>query len=477
MDRSQRENLFENERCQKCHELLEQMVLEQGDGSGGMDHAANDHLAECSDCRAFASALEAMSEIPYVSDDLVRRATDDFFSNKNRLWLRPGRVIPIAATFAAAAAVLIMVSIWTAPETATTLPIRIVAGSPRVEGSQAPQGTLLAEGQHLFADSEQTLVVADETLSIGIDSKSGLVLDSLRSNNVELGLEKGRIAVHLEPERRIKLAVSTRVARVVVTGTLFSVEATSNDISVRVVRGSVRVESPLWPNDPVEVRAGSSLRVKTRIQSPLEPRSRKAILSLLRMSPPEPKKIARAGDVTDRVDVEEVALDTELREASTGSDDKSPNVPSARDSRQRRRISSKETREENLSLNELIRSARRCRASRNWSCSVSAYENVIRNYPRSAEAATVLLPLAQIELENLGRPARALRYYQAYRRKRPSGPLGQEALYGTCRAFSALGQTKNEAEALGEFLRLYPRSVNASNARARLNQLSQSKKR
>jgi len=120
------------------------------------------------------------------------------------------------------------------------------------------------------------------------------------------------------------------------------------------------------------------------------------------------------------------------------------------------------------SVEDILREAGSCRANRDWSCSAHAYERVIEMYPSSAEAAMVLVLLAQIELDNFHRPTKALDLYQSYRQKMPHGPLAEEALYGICKAWAALGESLEESRALSEFLALYPNSAYASNARRRL---------
>ena len=69
------------------------------------------------------------------------------------------------------------------------------------------------------------------------------------------------------------------------------------------------------------------------------------------------------------------------------------------------------------------------------------------------------------------RAGRALRHFTRYLRKRPSGTLAKEALYGKARALRALGRRQAEIKALKSFVRRYPSSIYADRARARLKRI------
>ena len=125
-----------------------------------------------------------------------------------------------------------------------------------------------------------------------------------------------------------------------------------------------------------------------------------------------------------------------------------------------------------LSPGDLIRAARACRTKKDWSCAADKYQKLTEAYPGRTEAVTVLVPLAQIELDHLGRAKRALKHFRAYLSKKPAGPLAEEARYGTCRALRALGKKRAAQKALEQFLSLHPSSIYAPNARAMLREIS-----
>jgi outer membrane protein assembly factor BamD (BamD/ComL family) len=97
---------------------------------------------------------------------------------------------------------------------------------------------------------------------------------------------------------------------------------------------------------------------------------------------------------------------------------------------------------------------------------VTAYEELQRRFPRSAEAALSHVILAR---RYLGRaPALALRHFDAYLRSEPRGALAQESLHGRARALGMLGRSTEERLAWQELLRRYPKSIYADAARERL---------
>ncbi|MCP4600976.1 MAG: hypothetical protein GY847_10705 [Proteobacteria bacterium] len=485
MDKPRDKEVLKMDDCRQCAEFLENAIMDSEETENEDRFFVRRHSAECSDCSAFNAAIETIREIPNVSDDLAHRAVDEYFGGQRRTRLRPAVIIPIATALAAAAAVLIMFN-FTPQESPSSiddpLVLEVVSGNPGFKDARVSAGAKLAEGDHISTGVESTLVQSGSTLAIGIDEKSRLALDSLSRRRVKLGLKQGRIAVHVAPRNDIELAVETHSARIVVTGTLFSVEASKKDVLVRVVRGSVQVESSLWPNDPVKVVAGSEFSVSKRQQTSLEAGSKREILSLLRIEEAK-QKASDEGSLSGEIPAENSEDDRDV-DLEPNKPDKQPKEKADSTRGSNARLSKTNTlniarpeAEHVPSLNELIRSARKCRSGRDWTCAVASYQKVTELYPNHVEASTVLLPLAQIELEHLGQPSRALRHYNLYYKRLPNGPLAQEAMYGICKALSVMGQKPREAEALREFLSRYPRSVYAPNAKMRLMKLSEKRSR
>jgi tetratricopeptide (TPR) repeat protein len=122
-------------------------------------------------------------------------------------------------------------------------------------------------------------------------------------------------------------------------------------------------------------------------------------------------------------------------------------------------------------LDELLDEARECRKLKDWACAARAYRLIRQEYPSQPDGVTVLVPLAEIELDHLGEPKNALDHFELYLEESPGGSLSEMALYGKTRALGSLGLHEREAEALRAFLELHPSSVYAPKASERLENL------
>ena len=119
-------------------------------------------------------------------------------------------------------------------------------------------------------------------------------------------------------------------------------------------------------------------------------------------------------------------------------------------------------------IEELLALARQRRLEGDWSGAAAAYEQVIVEHPDSSESTMCLVPLAQIQLERLGRPQQALVSFREYAARAPAGPLLEEAEWGEAGALGALGRTDGERQTLQRFLEHHPGSLYASQASERL---------
>ncbi len=120
---------------------------------------------------------------------------------------------------------------------------------------------------------------------------------------------------------------------------------------------------------------------------------------------------------------------------------------------------------------ELAQRARTLRNTRKWSAAAAAFKELIRRYPGSGRARTARVSLGLILLDRLGNAKGALAQFSAYLASGRVGALAPEASYGRIRALRRLGRRSAEISALRTFLKLYPRSMHARNARRRLTKL------
>jgi len=351
-------------------------------------------------------------------------------------------------------------------------------GSPLV----AADGARWVEGGTLSTTDEPLRLRRGDDLTVALDRSTRAQVSALRDDRLALDLRSGCLAVEVDPSAEIAVAVETELGRVVVQGTIFAVQTSEKEVRVEVVRGSVKVESPELAYGSAEVSANESLAIRAVQIDPLGAARRSAILALLGIETGQPAGEGEPQAVAARAEEEspaERADDTTsgkpapvspARPAETGTDKPDPVAeplePEADEAIE------PETEPAVPSPGELIRVARERRISGDWSGAAEAYQQVLTLHPGRPEAVTVLLPLAEIELEHLRRPAKALAHFSQYSAQRPSGALAEEASYGRCAALRALGQTAREIQALEEFLQKFPGSVHAKNARARLESLA-----
>ncbi|HEX4474240.1 MAG TPA: hypothetical protein VH142_04125 [Polyangiaceae bacterium] len=119
----------------------------------------------------------------------------------------------------------------------------------------------------------------------------------------------------------------------------------------------------------------------------------------------------------------------------------------------------------------LLARARQSLREQRWADAASAYSDLVSSFPASAEAHTVLVPLAGLEIDRLGQPSRGLALLDQYLSS--DGPLDVEARLAKIRAYRSLGDTVHEHATIDEFLTAHPTSLEAASLRARLATLNQ----
>lgn len=116
----------------------------------------------------------------------------------------------------------------------------------------------------------------------------------------------------------------------------------------------------------------------------------------------------------------------------------------------------------------LLARAREQRSAGQLDEAAATYERLLRRHPRSKEAASATVSLAQLYLGPLARPADALPLFE--RARAAGGPLAEEAAYGCARALRALGRSE-EREAIEGYLDAHPQGSHADTLRHRLESL------
>ncbi|MFO8071561.1 MAG: FecR domain-containing protein [Polyangia bacterium] len=456
--------------------MLEARLVEEHEPDGDELRLAERHAAECDDCAALLVAIESLADDDgELEDRYVERALDARF---RRARGRSMALLAGAAAVAAAAAIVVVSILFSSEAERGNQP-----AAPALALEAASAGTLVAAdgtpsraptaGETVESAGRPVLLHGGDFLELGLAEHTRISLETLERDRVEVFLEQGSLAVRLDPDAKAELAVDTKLGRVKVAGTVFMVQLSSSSLRVDVVEGSVRTGIPAEEGRTrlVEVAAGRSLVSPRAETSLLSPERRREIMALLEPWRAErsPRVATGKGAVDDSAERAEASGPVaEESDAESGGSEKSSARSTARAGR--KSPPSAEPREV-PGAEELIREARSARKSGNWNAAAGAYGRVLELHGGSPEAMTVLVPLAEIELEHLHRPDLALHHFGLYQRSRPRGPLAEEAAWGRCFALRALGRLGGEINALRSFLERYPKSIHASEAKTRLDKI------
>ncbi len=438
---------LESEECRRFQESIEREITDEHLLSEADHTFILRHLSECAECASYFEMIDSLKDFDDSGmaepDDVIRDVVEKRF---NRRWTRLTRM-------AVAAGVLFLLGgaavWWTFAGEDPAPQVRLELAHGRVQIGNREFGT----GQQMSFDEntvirieKDALFQVRDTLFVATESDSEVHVVRATPSAITLKLETGRMALHLVPGSNVALSVELPDGVVEVTGTVFIVEAIRNRSSVSVVRGSVAVRGFNGQRASETVTVGETYSLTNQAVSERNSDPSDQLLILLGMS-----------DSSEVAAAEPKAVAPERPEAEARPLD----IPRKRDRQPPDRPS----------LETLIQSASTCRAQRNWDCAVKNYESLIQLYPNRPDATTAMMPVAQILLDNLNRPAQALKYYRRYQRSRPEGSLGQEAMWGECVALRRLGQTEPETQCLKRFLSRYPAAPFSSQASARLTKI------
>ncbi len=457
--------------CNRFGELVGVEVVDE-DEIGAKDRRFMDlHAARCPQCAAFEGALEQLRDPTH--DPLVGEMTDrvllEHAATGKKIRLGPGLVAITAICGIAAVIVLALGGIIPLPFQSTML-----FGDD--DAMIAQDGSRVTAGQTLTTDAKPAFYTSKSAVEIGLDVRSSLEIESLRREAIELNLHRGRVAFHLVPDEKVELTVITPLASILVTGTVFMVEVTDSNVWVGVLRGSVEVQPKSIPSDSRPVAPGEEITVSGGEVQRLDLQARNGIRALLHMDLEAEPSLAAVVEEREPKNTQADDLD-----ANETGEDPSPAISKTAGAAKNGGTSTTSASEINRpvahsgSPGEYILEARECRKMGDWAGAARAYGKILSEYPASPEAIAVLLPLAEVELEHLGNPTGALVHFSEYERRRPTGPLAQEALFGKCTALRALGKENEEIRALGEFLKKYPDSIRYSRVVQRLITINNAK--
>lgn len=334
--------------------------------------------------------------------------------------------------------------------TARVTPPGLPGRAPAPQGAaRAPAPPPVAAGTAIVADDGPLVLSARGGIGVRLESLSKAVIARADAEQLELILLSGELLASVDPEvEGPAFAIRTNRGRVAVTGTVFSVSASDEDVRVEVYRGSVRIEPPL--REATSVPAGRGLGLSSgRGWKVPKGRQRESLELAVGLEP-------LGAEQTDALEIRS-AGDRWGPEGAAG-----PGISGRRPA--------KATGEAPTAA-ALLERAQSARRSQDWNGAAEAYRFLLDSFPGSAEAPSAAVSLGIIQLERLGRPGEALGSFDLYLRRWRGGALAQEALWNKGRALRALGRSAQEASVLEEFAASYPGSIRAQEVEARLEAL------
>ncbi|MCP4604661.1 MAG: PEGA domain-containing protein [Proteobacteria bacterium] len=469
--------------------------------------------------RAVDAVLDKVDEPVNTESDLLWN-----IERENRFWSKYRRLAGVSAITAAAAMVVIgLASVFVlAPngpelETESTSPnpakssarVLLASSNCGTPTDRLITGREVEEKESISVEDGQVVLGLAARAKIKLESDTRVRFDKLRSSKFDIFLEKGELFASVEPgDGQPDFIVSTPYGRAVMTGTIFSVRVSNEQVDVMVYRGSVRVEDSGVPS--YSVRASQTARMGNTETIPLTQANENAALDTtrtldllsnsastvleVRSTPPGASVLidgevlgqtpvvaaARSGyreleltlpgyaSVREKLELSRGDTITRVFELTSDSVDiPNEDVPKTQEKQKR----SKARAAPGPNASEMLVQAQSLRGGRDWSGAAKAYKQIIRTFQASPEARTARVPLGVIQLNHLNQPARALKNFNAYLSTSANGALAPEAAYGRAAALRALGRTTQETHALENFINNYPSSLRVTEAKRRLSDL------
>ncbi len=444
---------LDNKDCERFLTLVENRLVDEQSWTESDCAFYVGHKNTCVECSKYDEMLSAFSDdsllFPGDLDELGTENTASLETIRRVVDRRFARVRFRRWGFAAAAA-----SILAAGVIGVVFALLNREAPEDVEAFGLAQGSLVIDGRNIGLGERftfntlnaeipvDTLVEIPSKLYIAMEKDARVDFVEYHADVVRLRVLKGRAAIHLVPGSALQIQVEVDGNIVEVKGTVFVVEAGRAANSVQVVRGAVKVSRMGRQNAPPQtVEAGFKLTFENEIKAKTAPLRTDSLLALLGIVDNTPELPGTEGSASTEAPLEKVVSNAEMETASAAS------VPKAE---------------------SLLRIAGECRAAKNWRCAKENFQKVVDHYPGLPDAATAMLPLAEILLENLDRPKEALQYFKRYQKRRPQSGLGQEALFGECRSLEKMGSTRQEKACLERYLVKYPNSLYTQMAKTRL---------
>jgi len=403
--------------------------------------------------------------------------------------------------------------------TALTGQLLLAAGDVRLDGAPATGAGRLAAGITANVGQGRTVLDLGTGITLLAEERTEIEIAALDTSSIEVRLERGRVMAEVDPARSgPPFAVATRDGRVVVSGTAFAVEADEERALVSVFRGSVRVEDGVHEGRKVRLGEGAilgqpgvshltdedeaaaaevlhafdmlSAERATRLDIQSLPADATVVVDGVELGRTPLEVSIRSGHRRLELRLEGYETVRELLELVPGADASrvfdlvgtatqpgdeiaaGPVTVERPDRRARETAAAAETGSAPLGPGDLLERAQAFRVARDWGNAVAAYNELLGQYPGSAQALNSLVSIGDIQLDHLSQPGRALESFDAYLARTRKGTLAQEAAFGRARALRALGRTAEEIRALEAFVAEFPSAIQVDRARRRLEELA-----
>lgn len=354
--------------------------------------------------------------------------------------------------------------------------LEVATGEVEANGVSVARGTSLTLGSEVAVTSGVACVALEPTIHACLPAGARLRIISLGVPGRRVELLAGHVDVALFPlPAGQRFSVVANGTWSTAFGTAFTV-ALSPDGSVQTVvhEGKVRVGTE---------ESGSLVLVH---QVGVDRAGDVTVTPLVDHAPTETSDWKELGVVAGRPIEDAMPVVANAPEAALPAAD-SPSVPPLVDPASSPAVSAKATHHAAVaevaeaaeaatavtdapSVTDLLARARQSLREQRWADAASAYGELVSSFPASAEAHTVLVPLAGLEIDRLGQPSRGLALLDQYLSS--AGPLDVEARLAKIRAYRTLGDTAHERATIDEFLTAHPKSLEAESLRARLVTLS-----
>lgn len=467
-----------------------------------------EHRASCAACAAESRVWAAMEQC--LSDGSVTPRLLDPSTPTPPVRRRWRRWAVAAAAAAVVAAIGVLVgSSWSRPEasapnvaptrTDARINLVLVSGDVSVRGAQAATGAALRPSDVVRVGRGRACLSYSGGTSACAAENTALRLVAAKEEQ-RLMLDAGAIVCRLDaPPLGVRFSVDTPRGRVTAKGTVFAVEhLASSEVAVRLHRGVVELETPSGTRRELRAPAAAAMG-KTIRRLPTTGEAWHADAQLIESADLWADGAVAPVDIVTRPTGAKISLDGVLLGTSPVSTllgrgghelvvEREGLAPHRKHFvvQGAERISlaplllpapkPSATAVPTVAANpqpgsapptaaELLGQARTLRAAGRYAEAANRYQWVLNAHRGSAEARAALISLGELQLSQLGRPAAALRSFDAY--LSGGGALVQEARYGRIRALRQLGRTEQARREGEQFVRDYPGSAQATSLRER----------